>query len=67
MYDQQHPAPGYRHRDTGSANYVGHTGYSWSSAVDNIDGVHLHFYIIWLSPCNTSSRSYGFQLRCLSQ
>ncbi|WP_300828332.1 hypothetical protein [uncultured Rikenella sp.] len=67
MYDQQHPAPDYRHRDAGSLYYVGTNGYSWASAVNGSSGMYLSFHITGLYTSRTDSRGYGLQLRCLSE
>ncbi|WP_294597877.1 hypothetical protein [uncultured Rikenella sp.] len=45
----------------------GRCGYSWSSAASDINGLDLYFGVGWLYPSSTYYRSYGFQLRCLSE
>ncbi|WP_294599797.1 hypothetical protein [uncultured Rikenella sp.] len=62
-----HPAPGYRHRDTGALVNVGRYGYSWSSAVSGNNGVFLNFGTQHLSTSYSDYRAHGFQLRCLSE
>ncbi|WP_294599280.1 hypothetical protein [uncultured Rikenella sp.] len=61
------PAPGFRRRDTGALGHVGSYGYSWSSTVSSINGMHLDFGVTWLDPSHANTRAYGFQLRCLSE
>ncbi|WP_294593814.1 hypothetical protein [uncultured Rikenella sp.] len=60
-------APGYRNYSSGVPGGVGHSGYSWSSAVSGIIGRFLHFNAQSLTLSNADYRSYGFQLRCLSE
>ncbi len=36
-------------------------------ATSSIDGLYLDFGMTALNPSNTSSRAYGFPLRCLSE
>ncbi|WP_294596466.1 hypothetical protein [uncultured Rikenella sp.] len=65
------PAPGFRHRDTGALNYVGSYGYSWSSTSygsgDHYRGMYLNFGTVGISTSYADYRSFGFQLRCLSE
>ncbi len=64
-------APGYR--DYGRANYeggarrIGNYRYSWSSTVNDSNGVYLGFNVEWVRSCGTDGHAYGFQLRCLSE
>ena len=60
-------APGYRLRDTGKPVYISNYGYSWSSTISLTDGMFLYFDMQHLDPCYTTSRAFGFQLRCLSE
>ena len=62
-----YPAPGYRSRDTGALGSVGYYGYSWGSTFDGNNGMYLDFTVTGLGPSSTTSRAYGFQLRCLSE
>ncbi len=65
--DLTNPAPGYRHHVDGALYGIGSGGYSWASAVNGSDGLHLGFYMTWLIPSGAYYRVYGFQLRCLSE
>ncbi|WP_299456495.1 hypothetical protein [uncultured Rikenella sp.] len=67
MLQTQHPAPGYRHTNSGTLVYIGCHGFSWSSATNDIDGAYLTFSTADLEPSFVNSRTYGFQLRCLSE
>ena len=60
-------APGYRSNGEGALWYVGHHGFSWSSATNGILGLHLVFNVTGLYPSSAGYRDYGFQLRCLSE
>ena len=60
-------APGYRYRDTGALGSVGSSGCNWASTVSSIHGMYLGFDVTNLGPSSAYSRSYGFQLRCLSE
>ncbi|WP_300730511.1 hypothetical protein [uncultured Rikenella sp.] len=66
-YLAPNPAPGYRNRDTGAPNGVGDRGYSWSSTASNTYGMSLSLHVTWLHPYGAYGRSYGYQLRCLSE
>ncbi len=61
------PAPGYRRRDTGGLKYVGSRGYSWVSTLSGTNGMNFFFSVTALHPSYTTYRSYGLQLRCLSE
>ncbi|WP_300646468.1 hypothetical protein [uncultured Rikenella sp.] len=45
----------------------GHEGSVWSSATAGINGVYLGFVVAWFNPSSSYGRSYGIQLRCLSE
>ncbi len=60
-------APGYRGYGEGTLSCAGHTGYSWASAISNTHSMCLVFYMTILNPDDIAYRSYGFQLRCLSE
>ncbi|MCC8062953.1 MAG: fimbrillin family protein [Rikenellaceae bacterium] len=66
-----YPAPGFRDAGSygklGSLVNVGHSGYSWSSAVGDSDGVFLDFYTVGLIPRNTANRAFGLQVRCIQE
>ncbi len=61
------PAPGFRDSYSGDPVYVGGYGFSYSSSGNGNNGVYLDFHMTGLNPSHTSSRAYGFQLRCLSE
>lgn len=44
---------------------VGNFGYSWSSSVNGIYGMNLHFSATGLNPSNATNRASGLQVRCL--
>ncbi len=60
-------APGYRGASSGSAVSVGSSGYIWSPATNDDNGVNLSIHTTGLSPSYANYRAYGFQLRCLSE
>ncbi|WP_297830246.1 hypothetical protein [uncultured Rikenella sp.] len=53
----------------GTARYVGNGGYSWSctSMKKEVTVRYLDFHTKSFNPSNSSNRSHGFQLRCLSE
>ena len=62
------PAAGYRNSYTGSMDYVGSLGCDWSSSpYDGSSGCHLSFNSGGVSPSGTSSRAYGFSVRCVQE
>ena len=67
------PAPGFRDafsdRGYGRLWYIGHDGFSWSSAIPagSGDAHYLLFYYGGIGPQNYNYRAYGFQLRCLQE
>ncbi|WP_300728197.1 hypothetical protein [uncultured Rikenella sp.] len=46
---------------------VGNDGYRWSSTANDTNSIYLGFGATWLDPSRANYRSYGFQLRCLSE
>ncbi|WP_300681637.1 hypothetical protein [uncultured Rikenella sp.] len=64
-----HPAPGYRHRDTGDLSGIGYLGYSWSytPVTGDITVRYLDFRTQALYTSAAHYRGHGFQLRCLSE
>jgi hypothetical protein len=58
------PVAGRRDRGNGSLDYVGLSGYYWSSTVDGISSEILYFNSS-SSLIISSSRAYGFSVRCL--
>ena len=60
-------APGYRYHTSGELVSGGRSGYSWSSAASGSNGMDLDFGAAWLNPHGAPYRTYGFQLRCLSE
>ncbi len=65
--DHTTSAPGFRERANGALNGVGGNGYSWASTVSGTGGMNLSFGVTWIGPSYSSSRAYGFPLRCLSE
>ncbi len=65
------PAPGNAGNDTGIPRSVGTYGYCWASSFCDADDHHRSLYLgfdtQYLGPCDAYYRSYGFQLRCLSE
>ncbi|WP_294594613.1 hypothetical protein [uncultured Rikenella sp.] len=61
------PAPGNRGGYEGALHDVGNLGYGWSSTVGGTNGVNLVFGVPWVVPGYLDHRTYGFQLRCLSE
>ncbi|WP_297628318.1 hypothetical protein [uncultured Rikenella sp.] len=64
---KESPAPGFRHGASGVLGDIGGNSYSWSSAVSKINATYFYFSMIQLTPSNAAYRTYGFQLRCLSE
>ncbi|WP_294598895.1 hypothetical protein [uncultured Rikenella sp.] len=62
-----YPAPGYRTYHSGALGLVGSNSYSWSATIREITGKGLGFDMIWLNAGAERNRTYGFQLRCLSE
>ena len=60
-------APGCRQRASGLLGGNSDNGYSWASAASGIDGMLLEFRVQFLITGYAVSRTYGFQLRCLSE
>uniref|UniRef100_UPI00272D96D0 hypothetical protein n=3 Tax=uncultured Rikenella sp. TaxID=368003 RepID=UPI00272D96D0 len=64
-------APGYRDGGNtgrlGGLTSVGHRGYNWSSATDDIGGLDLIFSSQALGTDYSDDRANGFPLRCLSE
>ncbi|WP_294592151.1 hypothetical protein [uncultured Rikenella sp.] len=46
---------------------VGYSGFSRSSATNDIYGLYLGFDSQYLYTCRSDNRGHGFQLRCLSE
>ena len=63
----ERPAPGFRYHPSGTPHGIGHYGYSYSSGVNNINGLDLSFGSEDLYPCSSGTRAGGIQLRCLSE
>ncbi|WP_297627741.1 hypothetical protein [uncultured Rikenella sp.] len=61
------PAPGCRQRTSGLLGGNSDNGYSWASAASGIDGMLLEFRVQFLITGYAVSRTYGLQLRCLSE
>ena len=64
-----YPASGYRNRSSGALTYVGSNGCSWSSSPSqsstNAGGLNFGATIVY--PQNSSSRAYGFPVRCVRE
>ena len=62
------PASGFRYYSVGSLVNVGNFGYYWSAGPGNTDiGCNLIFSWSYVSPQSSSSRSYGFAARPVSE
>ncbi|MDE5944710.1 MAG: hypothetical protein K2G93_03895 [Rikenella sp.] len=62
------PAGGFMDKGSGTLYSVGDRGYSWTSSVTTgTYAYHLGFSDGGLYPNGSSSRAYGFQLRCLQE
>ncbi len=59
-------APGYRYHTSGIAVVIGNSGFGWSSTI-GINGLALNFHSQSLNASHSGYRTYGFQLRCLSE
>ena len=59
--------PGYRDYGEGRPSSIGKSGYSWIATTNDIGGMYLDFGTQHLNPNGTPPRSYGHQLRCLSE
>ncbi|WP_297626806.1 hypothetical protein [uncultured Rikenella sp.] len=46
---------------------VGNHGFGWSSTTKEITSIYLDFQTATLRPNGADRRTYGFQLRCLSE
>ncbi len=62
-----YPAPGLRLGISGALDYVGNSGFSWSSTVNDTNGIFLDFYTQGFNSSHASYRENGLQLRCLSE
>ncbi len=66
--EKTNPAPGYRNRNTsGALGSVGNSGYSYSSSVNDTNGVDVDFSATHLNSSYAGNRGDSFQLRCLSE
>ena len=62
------PASGYRYSSGGSLNSVGYYGYYWSAVPSGAyDGCSLNFSSGSVSPLGSSSRTFGFAARPVSE
>jgi uncharacterized protein (TIGR02145 family) len=62
------PASGYlnRYDGYGSLNYVGCSGFYWSSSiVDALSAYYLYFYNSFAYPANLDYRAWGQSVRCV--
>ncbi|WP_300726132.1 hypothetical protein [uncultured Rikenella sp.] len=60
-------APGYRRRDTGALLGCGNEGSAWAAATKETNGVYLRGVMNAAQPSYSDYRTFGFQLRCLSE
>ncbi|WP_300729158.1 hypothetical protein [uncultured Rikenella sp.] len=60
-------APGLRNRHTGVLYSVGDEGSVWSASSDETNSIWLRFVMDAVQASYAYRRSYGFQLRCLSE
>jgi len=61
------PAAGSRGSSTGTINYAGSYGFYWSSLVSSTTlAYYLGFYSATVNTRGSSSRSYGFSVRCVA-
>ncbi|WP_297628384.1 hypothetical protein [uncultured Rikenella sp.] len=61
-------APGCRYGiNTDASSFVGCSGYSWSSTCDALTAKFVDYTATGLNPGNSHPRTFGFQLRCLSE
>ncbi len=51
----------------GTLNYVGNSGYCWTSTISSTNGMNLGFNVTWLNLSDASTHASGFLLRCLSE
>ena len=62
------PASGIRNDSDGSLSYVGYVGYYWSAVPGSTyDGCILSFNSGSVGPLNSSTRTYGFAVRAVSE
>jgi hypothetical protein len=61
------PAPGYRYFSHGALSALGVYGYAWSSSPSGVNGYNLRFNAPGVNPSVTSSRSFGFPVRCVKK
>ena len=62
-----YPASGYRYSDVGALGIVGHVGYYWSVSPDISSAYHLCISYGEVYPTVSSSRAYGYSVRCLQE
>ncbi len=62
-----YPAPGFRGHGEGAPNGMGSGGYSWSSAVSDLNATYLNFHATGFYPSYVNHRAIGFQLHCRTE
>ena len=62
-----YPAGGYRYSKNANCLYVGVRGHWWSSSVSDNKSVALYFEDDTCSPEYSSSRAYGYGVRCIKE
>ncbi|WP_300828936.1 hypothetical protein [uncultured Rikenella sp.] len=61
------PAPGFRGSGEGAMDSAGEHGASWSSSTDDTSAQYIAYRTHYFNSSHSDRRSYGFQLRCLSE
>ena len=62
------PASGLRNNNDGSLSNVGNSGYYWSAVpLNSNNACFLDFYLGLVNPLNSSTRTYGFAVRAVSE
>jgi uncharacterized protein (TIGR02145 family) len=61
------PAAGSRHFTDGLLSNRGSNGYYWSSTEFSASALNLFFDSSFVNPASSSSRNFGFSLRCIAE
>ncbi|MDR1881970.1 MAG: hypothetical protein LBR26_04215, partial [Prevotella sp.] len=61
------PASGHRFHSTGALDYLGVSGFAWSSSADAANGRSLIFNGTSVDPANSKYRANGFPARCVKK
>jgi hypothetical protein len=62
-----YPAAGCRVSTSGASTAGSSGGFYWSAVVDGTSGRHLYFNSTAVNPIGSSTRSYGFPVRCVQE